>query len=99
MPESKITLKVNQIDIPLDRFVSIFIDNVVSGMVVILANGGEIEKINLGIITDDVSIKLNDDLIQLNRFVNMIIGNTVKGMVCSLRGVDQINSLNIEIIK
>ena len=99
MYSSKVTLTVNQADIPADRFVSVFIDSVVSGMVEVLSSGSAIKKINLSITADDASVELNGDSIELNRFVNKIIVNTVKGMVSSLKGVDLIEDLSIEITK
>jgi len=99
MRSSKVTLTVNQVDIPLDRFVSVFIYSVISGMVAALSDGSEVKKLNLSISADDVSIKLNGDSIQLNRFVSEIIGNTVKGMVSSLKGVGRIESLSIDTTK
>lgn len=99
MPSSRVTLVVNQVDIPVDRFVSGFIDSVVSGMVAVLSDGSEIIKLSLNINADDANIELNGDSMQLNRFVNKIMGNTVKGMVSSLKGVSQIKNLSIEIIK
>ena len=97
MSSSKVSLSVNQADIPVDRFVGVFIDSVIVGMTASLSDNSEIKKVNLSISADDVSLELNGNSIQLNRFVNRIMGNTVKGMVSSLKGVGQIKDLSIEI--
>jgi len=99
MPSLKVTITVNHKDIPADRFVGVFIDSVVSGMVSALHDINEVRNINLSIEADDVNIEVNNDSLKLNRFVNKIIGNTVKGMVSSLKGVESIETLGIRITK
>lgn len=97
MASRKVSLCVNDVPIPIDDFVQVFIESVVTGILSVLKGVDEMQSINLSFDGDAVEIKVNNALVPANYFVNKFIKNTVSGMVTSLKGVDQVDKLEISI--
>jgi hypothetical protein len=93
----QVSLWVNDESIPIDYFVSGFIDHTVGGIVASLRGTGEIRTLELTIDGPQVTITLNNAQVPVNEFVNKIIGSTVTGMVSTLKGVSKIKSVKIAI--
>ncbi len=93
----QVSLWVNDECIPIDYFVSGFIDHTVGGIVASLTGTGEIRTLELSIHGSQVTISLNNGQIPVNEFVNKIIGSTITGMVSTLKGVSNIKSVKITI--
>ena len=99
MKSPKVSLSVNYITIPVEDFVQEFIERVVTGMLAVLKDSGELKDVHLSIDNDTVDISIDNNVIPVNPFVSMFIKNTVVGMVSSLKGVGQIDRLEINITK
>ena len=93
----QINLMVNDTPIPLDSFVSEFVERTVAGMVASLKGTGRIETLFLSIVGDTVTINLNGAMVPANPFASSIIRNTVFGMVSSLKGVGEVNRVDISV--
>jgi len=93
----QISLWANDECIPIDYFVSGFIDHTVGGIVASLRGTGEIGTLELSIDDSQVTINLNNALVPVNEFANKIIGSTITGMVSTLKGVGKIKSVKIAI--
>ena len=93
----QVSLWVNDECIPIDYFVSGFIDHTVGGIVASLRGTGEIGTLELSIYDSQVTINLNNAQVPVNEFVNKIIASTIAGMVSTLKGVGKITSMKIVI--
>ena len=93
----QVSLWVNDECIPIDYFVSGFIDHTVGGVVASLRGTGEIATLELSIDGSQVTINLNNAQVPVNQFVNKIIRSTITGMVSTLKGVSNIKSIKIAI--
>ena len=93
----QVSLRVNDECIPIDYFVSGFIDHTVGGIVASLRGTGEIGTLELSIDGSQVTINLNSAQVPVNEFVNKIIRSTIAGMVSTLKGVSKIKSVKITI--
>jgi len=97
MATQKVSLSVNDVSIPIEDFIQKFIERVITGMLTVLKETGEIKDIHLSIRGDIVDININNAPISINPFVSEFIKNTVFGMVSSLKGVGKIDRLEINI--
>ncbi len=99
MSSKTVTLKVNEVNIPLSFFVQTYFDRVMDGIVGSLENTSPVETLNLEAGTDAITLTLNGSPVVLNEFVRHIIRSTAEGMISSLRGVDKIKTFTISIFK
>ena len=93
----EVSLWVNDECIPIDYFVSGFIDHTVGGVVASLRGAGDIRTLELSIGGSQVTINLNNAQVPVNEFASKIIRSTITGMVSTLKGVNNIKSLKIAI--
>jgi hypothetical protein len=93
----EVSLWVNEECIPIDYFVSGFIDHTVGGVVAGLRGTGEIRTLELSIDGSRVTINLNNAQVPVNEFASKIIGSTITGMVSTLKGVGNIKGVKITI--
>ncbi len=93
----QVSLWVNDESIPIDYFVSGFIDHTVGGVVASLRGTGEIGTLELSMDGSQVTINLNNSQVPVNEFANKIIGSTITGMVSTLKGVSNIKRIKIAI--
>ena len=93
----QVGLWVNDECIPIDYFVSGFIDHTVGGIVASLRGTAEIRTLELSIDGPQVTINLNNTQVPVNEFANKIIRGTITGMVSTLKGVSKIKSVKIAI--
>ncbi|MGA2518381.1 MAG: hypothetical protein ABSG44_19165 [Thermodesulfobacteriota bacterium] len=93
----EVSLWVNEECIPIDYFVSGFIDHTVGGVVASLRGTSEIRTLELSIDGSQVTINLNNAQIPVNEFASKIIGSTITGMVSTLKGVRNIKGVKIAI--
>jgi len=99
MATQKVSLSVNDEPVPVEDFIQKFIERVITGMLTVLKETGEIKDIHLSIKGDIVDININKSPISINPFVNKFIRNTVIGMVSSLKGVGRIDRLEISVVE
>ena len=93
----EVSFSVNDMPVSLDRFVRVFVEHTVSGMVAALEGVGEIEVLDISVEADEVKINLNNALLPTNTFVNKIIKSTLVGLASPLNGVGEIAKMNITI--
>ena len=98
MSSKTVTLKVNDVNIPLSFFVQTYFDRVIDGIVGSLESTGPVETLNLEAGTDTIALTLNGSLVAMNEFVRHIVRGTAEGMISSLRGVDKIENFRINIL-
>lgn len=97
MSLSKVSLAVNDFDVPIVEFIQEFIGRVVVGMLSALKGVNEIYNVVLSINGDEVHIEVNNTTVPSNDFVNIFVKNTVIGMVTSLKDVERVDKLEITI--
>ena len=98
MSSKTVTLKVNDVNIPLSFFVQTYFDRVMDGIAGSLENTGSVQTLTLEGSNESVSLTLNGSPVAMNEFVRHIVRKTAEGMISSLRGVDKITTFNIRII-
>jgi hypothetical protein len=102
LPQTDVSLKVNDKPIRLDRFAGSFISGTVLGMLSSLRgmeNIEDIESVKVAVCGRSVAVVTNGAEIEINRFLQGFIYNTVTAMVSELNGVDAgINSLELTLL-
>ena len=97
MTSRKVSLSVNDVPIPIEDFIQEFVEHVITGMLTVLKETGEMHDIHISIDGDIIELTVNNNAVPVNPFVNTFITNTIVGMVSSLKGVGQIDRLEIGI--
>jgi hypothetical protein len=98
MSSKTITLKVNNVNVPLSFFVQTYFDRVLDGVVGALENTAPVETLTLQADPKEIKLTLNGAPVALNEFVRHIVRNTAQGMIASLRGIDSIDNFTINIL-
>jgi hypothetical protein len=97
MAEYESRLKVNGLDVLMNKFVESFLAHTVVGAVHSLKGVDFLKQILLKIDGSDVSITVNGADIPLTPFPNELIANTIIGLVSSLKNVDTVKTLDIRV--
>lgn len=92
-----VTLKVNEIEVPLSFFVQTYFDHILDGIARSLEGACQVKTMTVDAKDKKVSLIINGETVRLNEFVERIVFNTAHGMVSSLRGVTSTESFVIAV--
>ncbi|APV44136.1 hypothetical protein Dform_00786 [Dehalogenimonas formicexedens] len=98
MSSKTVTLKVNDVNIPLSFFVQTYFDRVMDGIIGSLENTGSAETLMLEGSNNSVALTVNGLPVAMNEFVRQIVRKTAEGMISSLRGIEKIDTFNISVV-